>query len=136
MFAACAGVRGEENAAPHAVVKSQPLPYKQDEDVVPGVTGVSLVLLVVAVFAMFAALRRRRGGGAWLTRALGGLRASVPPDARIAVSPATAIHPAVRLHVVEWDGGRLLVATNASGNVTVLQTIPGGSASATGEAVQ
>ncbi|WP_420997916.1 hypothetical protein ACKI2N_032235 [Cupriavidus sp. 30B13] len=28
------------------------------------------------------------------------------------------------MHVVEWDGGRLLVAASAAGNVTVLQTCP------------
>jgi hypothetical protein len=112
-----------------------PLPFKQDEDVMSGAAGVSILLLFVALVAVVWAANRGRATPR-LRRLFGMRLAAGKPGTGIDVSGGTALNAAVKLHTVEWEGGRLLVAANAAGGVTVLQVCPGAvpTESARGEA--
>lgn len=106
-----------------AVVASTaaPLPFRQEEDPVSPTTGaVILLLFVVAVGALWA-VSRRRTQSTWLARALGRRAAPGAADRHIVVSASAHLTPNVRLHVVEWSGGQVLVSANTAGQVTVLQ---------------
>lgn len=98
-----------------------PLPFRQDEDPVSTTTGAAILLLLVVAVAALWAVGRRQTQSTWLARALG--RQTTPGAAgkHIVVSASTNLTPNVRLHVVEWDGGQVLVSANTAGQVTVLQ---------------
>lgn len=105
-----------------------PLPFRQEEDPVSTSAGAAILLLLVATVAVLWVASRRQTQWTWLARALGRQSTPSPAGKYIAVSASTSMTPNVRLHVVEWDGGQVLVSTNAAGQVTVLQTRPAGGA--------
>ncbi|MWL90516.1 hypothetical protein [Cupriavidus sp. SW-Y-13] len=102
-----------------------PLPFRQDDDVVSGPAGVSILLLLIAVVAVLWFAARGRTQQPWLARVLKrGMQADTR-DAAIEVSAQAQLHGGVRLHVIRWEGGRVLAAVNAAGQVTVLQAAAG-----------
>lgn len=101
-----------------------PLPFKHGEDGIPDAAVVTLLLLVFAGVAVLWAAARRGSAMPWIRRALRQGAAVSAHDASISVSLGTRLNSAVRLHVIDWEGGRLLVAANAAGGVTVLQACP------------
>lgn len=106
-----------------AVVASTaaPLPFRQEEDPVSPATGAVILLLFVVAVAALWAVRRRHMQSTWLARALGRRATPGTADRHIIVSASADLTPNVRLHVVDWSGGQVLVSANTAGQVTVLQ---------------
>lgn len=103
-----------------------PLSFRQDDDVVSGPAGISILMLLIAAVALLWIAGRGARRPSWLARVLANRTVTGAPDAAIEIAAQTQLGAGVRLHVVRWEGGRVLAAVNASGQVTVLQACSGG----------
>lgn len=122
--------RADASSAPASAVAASgaraTLPFRQDDDVVSGPAGLSILLLLIALVAvLWFAARSRTTRQPWLVRVLKRDGPAHSRDAAIEVSAQAQLHGGVRLHVIRWEGGRVLAAVNAAGQVTVLQAAAG-----------
>jgi flagellar biogenesis protein FliO len=124
---------GSVLAQASAVAASSTLPFKQDAGGIdfPAGGGILLFFLMAAVLLCFIyAGWRRKGSELNKSRWLAWLPAPAP-SAELKVTASTRLAGRSSLHVVEWEGGKLLVACGEQGVVRLAEMPPAiGSASA------
>jgi hypothetical protein len=110
---------GSVQAQASAVAASSALPFKQDAGGIdfPAAGGVLLFFLLAAVLLCFIyASWRRKGGELNKSRWLAWMPSPVT-GAELKVTASTRLAGRTSLHVVEWEGGKLLVACGEQGVV-------------------
>jgi hypothetical protein len=113
-----------------AVAASSALPFKQDAGGIdfPAAGGVLLFFLMAAVLLCFIyAGWRRKGGELNKSRWLAWMPSPVP-GAELKVTASTRLAGRTSLHVVEWEGGKLLVACGEQGVVRLADIASAGGA--------
>ncbi|WP_423199797.1 MULTISPECIES: hypothetical protein [unclassified Cupriavidus] len=110
----------EAGVSMSASAVAAPLPFRQDEDLVSGPAGISIALLLIAAIVVLWIAGRQRPRGTWLDRIAGKRAPSAPIGAAIELMAQTPLNAGVRLHVIHWQGRRVLAAVSAAGQVTVL----------------
>lgn len=112
-------VRTVAEAMPGAA--SSPLPLRRDADA-PAFPMAGAVFLLILVLASVAAWwhRRRQGG-----LSLPGLAGRAIPVGTLRVTATVRLDVHTRLHAVEWEGRRLLLAVGGSATPVVIDRIEG-----------
>ena len=100
------------------------IPFRRDAQEVPFPFAGATLLLVLLALAVWAWWAGQRGGAKWTRLGSfkwGGVAAASPSDSdEIRVIASTRLDMNTRLHSVEWQGGRLLVAVNTASPPVVL----------------
>lgn len=101
---------------------SSPLPLRRDADA-PAFPMAGVVFLLILVLASVATWwhRRRQGG---LSVPASAKRAMPAGTLRVTATVRLDVH--TRLHAVEWEGRRLLLAVGGSATPVVIDRIEGG----------
>lgn len=126
--ASAAGAQAPSGLFLAGAASSPAIPFRQDADVGFPVGGAVLlvVLMAVALWAWgFARVRRTGREGrvpAWLAR-LNLARAAEPGDGELALVDSMTVGAQLRVAVVEWSGGRVLVGVGSSGTPVALDRV-------------
>ncbi|OWQ46377.1 hypothetical protein CDL60_12895 [Roseateles noduli] len=123
--AATAASAAMEAAAASAAASAprllQPLPLRRDADE-PGFPVAGAVFLLLLVLASVAAWwHRRRQGGLTLPGLSARLTSTPTSDLRVTAGLRLDVH--TRLHVVEWEGRKLLLAVGGTAAPVVIDRI-------------
>jgi len=131
-FSAAGMLPGRAWAQASAAAPVSALPFKQDSAAVDFPTGggvlLSILLFALLLCCLYAAWRRK-GGAAKKTPWLAWL--PVPPaGADLKVLASARLAGRTSIHVIEWEGGRLLVSCGEQGVVRLAGTPSGADAGA------